>query len=437
MTKLAIHGGPPVRSRPFPAHVTIGPEEKAAVASVLDSGMLSKYLGCRHPNFYGGPQVQALEREWAEYFGVRHAIAVNSATSGLQCAVGATGIEPGEEVIVSPYTMCASVTAPLIYNAVPVFADIEEDCFCLDPESIEKKITPRTKAILVVDIFGQAYDAEAVNALAERHGLYVIEDAAQAPGAAYKGRFAGTLGHLGVYSLNYHKHIHCGEGGVVVTDDDALAEKVRLIRNHAEAVVEGADPASLVNMIGFNFRLTEMEAAVARCQLRKLAGLLEKRRENVLYLEKRLAGLEALTFPKIRKDCTHSYYVHACKFDEKKAGVSRDVYIAAVRAELPPFALRESEGVKLNSGYVKPLYLLPLFQRLIAYGSQGCPFTSPWYQGKADYRQGLCPVVERLQAQELFLHEFMLPSMNPPDLEDVGRAFEKVYENRRFLGHRD
>jgi dTDP-4-amino-4,6-dideoxygalactose transaminase len=431
--KLAIHGGPPVREKPFPAHVTIGPEEKAAVSGVLDSGVLSKFLGCRHPNFHGGPQVQALEREWAEYFGVKHAIAVNSATSGLHCAVGAVGVEPGEEIIVSPFSMCASATAPLIFNAVPVFADIEADFFCLDPQSIEEKITSRTRAIVVVDIFGHPYDAAAINALAEKHGLYVIEDTAQAPGAVYQGKFAGALAHLGVYSLNYHKHIHCGEGGVVVTDDDRLAEKVRLIRNHAEAVVEGTEAATLANMIGFNFRMTEMEAAVARCQLRKLSPLLEKRRENVRYLEERLAGLDALIFPKVQEGCTHSYYVHACKFNEDAAGVSRDRFIEAVRAELPPFTLRESEGVKLVAGYVKPLYLLPLFQNQIAYGSRGCPFTSPWYQGKTDYRPGLCPVAERMHFNELFLHEFILPSMNLPDLADVGRAFEKVYENRRLL----
>lgn len=199
MAKLAIHGGTPVRTRPFPAYRVIGDEESQAVAEVLRSGVLSRYLGCWHEDFYGGPEVQAFEGEWAEYFGVKHAIAVNSCTSGLYCAVGAVGTEPGEEIIVSPYTMAASATAPLVYNAVPVFADIEEDCFCLDPRSIEARITPRTRAIIVVDIFGLPYDADAINAIAKKHGLYVIEDNAQAPGALHKGRFAGTLGDIGVF----------------------------------------------------------------------------------------------------------------------------------------------------------------------------------------------------------------------------------------------
>ena len=431
--KLAIHGGKPVREKPFPAATTIGIEEKEAVGRVLDTGVLSKFLGSWHEDFYGGEEVRTLESEWGAYFDAKHAIAVNSCTSGLICAVGATGVEPGEEIIVPPFTMSATATAPIIFNAVPVFADIEEDCFCLDPRSVEERITIRTRAIIVVDLFGQTYDAEAINAVAEKHGLYVIEDTAQAPGAAYKNKFAGTLGHIGVYSLNYHKHIHCGEGGVVVTDDDELAERVRLIRNHAEAVVETKGVSNLTNMIGFNFRMTEIEAAVARCQLKKLPKLFEKRLDNVHYLEERLAQIPAVKPPNVREYCRHAYYVHACKFDEELAEVTRDRFIEAVRAELAPFSMRESEGVKISCGYVQPLYLLPLFQKKIAYGSKGCPFTAPWYDGIVDYSKGICPVVERMYEKELFIHEMMVPSMTREDIDDVLNAFEKVWENRDTL----
>ena len=431
--RLAIHGGTPVRTKPFPVHRTIGSEEKEAVNRVLDSGVLSKYLGCWHEDFYGGPEVKALEEEWARYFGSKHAIAVNSCTSGLYCAVGATGVEPGQEIIVSPYTMSATATAPLIYNAIPVFADIEDDCFCLDPSSIESKITSRTKAIIVVDIFGQPYDADSINAIARKHGLYIIEDTAQAPGAKLKGSFAGTLGDIGVFSLNYHKHIHCGEGGVVVTDNDKLAEKVRLIRNHAEAVVEAKQVKDLVNMVGFNFRMTEMEAAVARCQLKKLPGLLDKRVENCTWLTQKLATIPAITPPKIRENATHSYYVHACKFNEELAGISRNKFVDAVKAELPFFEGREAEGVKLSYGYVKPLYLQPIFQQKIAYGSKGIPFVAPYYEGDVNYAKGICPVTERMHEEELFLHELMLPCLAKDDLEDVWHAFEKVWGNREQL----
>ena len=255
--KLAINGGLKVRTKPFPFCSTIGTEEISHVTRVLSSGVLSQFIGAQHQYFYGGPEVRALEKEWAKYFGVKHAISVNSATSGLICAVGASGVEPGDEVIVTPYSMCISATAPLFYSAIPVFADIEKKYFCLDPASVEKNITKRTKAIIVVNLFGQPYDADKINHIARKHNLVVIEDNSQAPGAQYKGKYSGTLGDMGIYSLNYHKHIQSGEGGVIVTNDDYLAKKIRLIRNHAEAAVEDGQSQDLANMLGFNFRMTK------------------------------------------------------------------------------------------------------------------------------------------------------------------------------------
>ena len=222
MTKLALLGGSPVRTRLFPASRVIGPDEVEAARKVAESEILSRYLGVWHPDFFGGPQVQAFEREWAEVYQTRHAIAVNSATSGLYAAVGAAGVGPGDEVIVSPFTMTASAIAPLIFNAIPVFADIDPETYTLAPEGVAARITPRTKAIIVVHIFGQPADMDPLMTLANRHGLTVIEDCAQAPFAAYKGRPVGGLGHMGVFSLNYHKHIHTGEGGLVTTNDDRL-----------------------------------------------------------------------------------------------------------------------------------------------------------------------------------------------------------------------
>lgn len=433
MTKLAVHGGAAVRTQPFPAHVTIGEEEKQSVSRVLDTGVLSRFLGTWHPNFYGGTQVCALEEEWAAYFGVKHAIAVNSCTSGLYCAVGAIGIEPGDEVIVSPYTMSASATAALVYGGIPVFADIEEDYFCLDVSSIEERITPRTRAIIVVDLFGLPYDADAINSLAKRHGLRVIEDAAQAPGAMYGAQRAGTLGDIGVFSLNYHKHIHCGEGGVVVTNDDEFAERVQLIRNHAEAVVRGKGVSDLTNMVGFNYRMTEIEAAISRCQLNKLERLVRQRQDNVRYLEERLQSIEALVLAKVRANCTHVYYQYCYRFDSDVAGVSREAFAEAVKAELPVFEIRETEGVKLGTGYVRPLYLEPIFQERIAWGKQGWPFTAAQSPDSIDYAKGLCPVVERMHERELLAHEFMVPSMTRHDLDDVAEAFLKVWEHRAQL----
>ena len=185
----------------------------------------------------------------------------------------------------------------------------------------------------MVDIFGQPYNVEAINAIAKKHNLIVIEDAAQAPGAKYKEQFAGTLGDMGVFSLNYHKHIHSGEGGVIVTNDDTLANKLQLIRNHAESVMANkgfSAPSELVNMVGFNFRMTEMECAVAREQLKKLPSLLKTRQENVAYINEALKSIPCLKTTTTRKDVEHAFYVHPLEFDAKMAGVHRDVFIKAV-----------------------------------------------------------------------------------------------------------
>lgn len=433
MSPLAIHGGAPIRTKPFPAYTYIGDEEKKAALRVIDSGILSKYLGAWDKDFYGGSEVQAFEREWADYFKVRHAIAVNSCTSGLIAAAGAIGLEPGDEVIVSPYTMAATVTAPLWYGAIPVFADVEPDFFCLDPCSIEQRITDRTKAIFVVDIFGQPYDADSINAIAKKRNLFIVEDCAQASGAAHRGRSAGTLGDIGVYSLNYHKHIHSGEGGMVVTDNDELADRIRLIRNHAEAVVESKGTENLSNMIGFNFRLTEIQAAIGREQLKKLSKLNTMRSENCRYLRERLSEVPCMIDPGVREESTHVYYVLPFLFDAQKAGVHRNTFIDAVKAELSPTQLREDEGPLLGYGYVKPLYLMPLFQKCIAFGSHGYPFTSPHYTGTVQYKKGICPVVESLHEDTFVSTEFMRPPATREDLDDVVRAFEKVWEHRDVL----
>jgi perosamine synthetase len=434
MGKLAITGGEKVRKEVFPAYSTIGEEEQSAVKRVLDSKVLSKYLGAWHEDFYGGPEVQSLEQEWSSFFNVKHAISVNSATSGLYCAVGASGVGPGDEVIVSPYTMSASAAAIMVFNAIPVFADVEPEYFCLDPQSVEKCITKNTKAIMVVDIMGQPYDVEGIRRIAKKYNLVVIEDCAQAPGAKSGDLYAGTLGDIGVFSLNYHKHIQSGEGGIVVTQDDRLADRIRLIRNHAEAVVDAKGESDIVNMIGFNFRMNEIEAAISREQLKKLPNLIEDRIRNVEYLNTKLTGIPCLSPAPVRKNTTHVYYVHPLLFDENKSeGISRNRFIDAVKAELMPTAGREAEGVMIGCGYVKPLYLQPIYQKRIAYGKDGCPWSCDKYSGTVNYEKGLCPVTENLNENSFIAHEIMRPPMTNSDLNDVADAFHKVWDNRKEL----
>lgn len=419
MSKLAINGGRPVRREAFPPYVTIGEEEKHAVAEVLESTVLSKFLGTWSPDFYGGPRVQKLEREWAEYFGAKHAVTMNSATSGLYAAAGAAGIGPGDEVIVSPYTMSASAACALVYNAIPVFADIDPETFCITPQTIRRRLSPRTKAIAAVDIFGHPADMDGIMDLAREHNLVVIEDAAQAPGALYHGRYAGTLAHMGVFSLNYHKTIHTGEGGIVVTDDDDLAERLQLIRNHAEVIVKNKGTRNIVNMLGFNYRMTEIEAAIGSEQLKKLADLVVPRVEAASYLTERLSKLPGINPPVVREGVRHCYYVYAIRYDENETGVPRSAFAGALKAE----------GLPVTEGYVEPIYLEPVYQQRMLYGTKGCPFTCHHNGGEVSYEKGICPITERMYDKEMILANVCHAGISRRDLDDVVDAFQKVTEN--------
>ena len=427
INKLAIKGGKAVRTTLFPAYNTIGQEEKNSVMKVLDSGNLSQFLGVWHKDFYGGPTVQAFEKAWADVFNVKYAISVNSNTSGLFAAMGACNIQPGDEVIVSSYTMSASALAPMIYGGVPVFADIDEENFCLSPASIESKITSRTKAILIVHIFGNSAKMDEILAIAKKYNLRVIEDSAQAPFGQYKDKFVGTIGDIGVFSLNYHKHIHTGEGGVIVTNDDNLAEKLYLIRNHGENIVEPKGVKDLTNSWGFNFRMTEIEAAIGIEQLKKLPVLIEERIKNANFLIEKLNLIDGIIPPFKEEFTKHVYYLQALKFQKDKfEGLHRNDFVNAIKAEIPSSVLREDTPL-IGSGYVRPLYLQPLYQQRLV------KFAFSNYDGNVSYEKGICPVVERMHYDELITHEFMRPGMTTQDLNDVVDAFYKVAENYKEL----
>lgn len=430
MAILAINGGEAVRTALFPAYNTIGKEEKEAVMNVLDTGNLSQFLGAYHSDFLGGPNVREFENSWAKTLNVKHAVSVNSNTSGLFTSMGAIGIKPGDEVIVSPYSMSASAITPLLYGGIPVFADVDPVTYCMSPESIEANITPNTRAILIVHIFGHPADMDSIMAIARKHKLYVIEDCAQAPMAKYKGEYVGTIGDLGIFSLNYHKHIHTGEGGVITSNNTKLIERCQMIRNHAENIVGPAGVEDLTNMIGFNFRMTEIECAIGIQQLKKLPGLLAERIKNVTYLNEKLAKFPALELPQtLDNDSVHTYYVHPIKFKKEIAGVHRNTFVKALNAELPSAYLRETAPL-LGAGYVKPLYLQPIFQQKAAWA-----YDHPDANTAINYPQGLCPITEKMHFEELFTHEFMRPGMSIQDLDDVVKAFQKVFNNIEELKH--
>jgi dTDP-4-amino-4,6-dideoxygalactose transaminase len=416
MDKLAIHDGPKAIKKPFRNYNPLGKEEVKAAKEVVESGVLSQFIGAWHKDFLGGPKVREFELAAAEYFGVKHAITVNSWTSGLVAAIGAIGIEPGDEVIVTPWTMSATATAILHWNAIPVFADIDPDTYNLSPSSIEKCITPYTRAIVVADIFGQSADMDEIMAMAALHNLRVVSDTAQAPGAMYNGRYAGTCAHVGGYSLNYHKHIHTGEGGILVTDDDEIAERLQLIRNHAEVVVGDRGVTNIVNMIGHNFRLGEIECAIGIEQLKKLAGLVKSRQILAEALTTGLQGLPGLNTPVIGKDRSHVYYVYPMQIDSKKLGLSRERICDALNAE----------GVEVTRRY-QNIHLLPIYQRKIAYGSRGFPWSSDICKRQVSYDKGICPIAERLNDESYIGLGMCVYDLDLNDVSAIVKAFRKVW----------
>lgn len=422
-SSLALFGGPKAISTPFKRYNSMGKEEADAAKRVVESGVLSQFIGGWDADFYGGPKVREFERKCEAYFGVRHAVTVNSWTSGLVAAVGAIGVEPGDEVVVSPWTMCASATAILHWNAIPVFADIEPDTFCLDPVSVEANITANTKAIMAVDIFGHAGNMDALMNIAERHGLKVITDTAQAPGARYKGSFAGTQAHVGGYSLNYHKHIHTGEGGILVTNDDEIATRLQLIRNHAEAVVGPMGMTDLRNMIGHNFRLGEIESAIGIEQLKKLDKFVSGRQRAAERLTIGLSQLPGLRPPIVKPDCSHVYYVYPMILDLKLLGVSRARIVEAL----------EAEGVAgLMAGYVN-VHLLPMYQQKVAYGSTGFPWTSDICRRDVSYAKGICPVAETLHDSTFLGYEMCMNDLSDEEVDLLVIAFQKVWSQLASL----
>jgi dTDP-4-amino-4,6-dideoxygalactose transaminase len=301
-----------------------------------------------------------------------------------------------------------------------VFADIDRATFNIDPACVEKLITPRTKAVIAVDIFGQSADMVWLRDICNRHGLKLLNDCAQAPGARHHGVLASTMADIGGYSLNYHKHIHCGEGGVLVTNDDRYARRLAQIRNHAECVQTSDDPSELASMLGYNFRLGEIEAAIASVQLTRLAARVEERQQAAALLNKTLGKLPGLTPPAVLPGNTHAYYIYALQIDTARLGLSRARLVDALKAE----------GVPGLVGGYQNLHLLPLFRQRIAYGTQGFPWKgAPQGDSTVFYGPGLCPVAEDLHSRSflgLAMGQFALDATS---LQAVITAFHKVWAN--------
>jgi dTDP-4-amino-4,6-dideoxygalactose transaminase len=402
---LALFGGKPVRTRPFPAWPIFGKSEEERLLTTLRSGMWGKL---------DGPEVAEFEKRFAAMHGCKHGIGVVNGTVSLRIALMAAGIQAEDEVIVPPYTFLSTASAVIEANAVPVFADIELDTFNIDPKAIKAAITPRTRAIIPVHFAGQAADMDSIMAIAKEHRLTVIEDAAHAHGASFKNRPAGSIGDCGSFSFQSSKNLTSGEGGIIITNDDRLAEACRSIHNCGR-VTGGIWYEH--HVISGNYRLGEFQGAILNCQIDRLEEQTKTRDTNGQYLASRISTLPGIDTQRRTPECTrHGYHLFMLRLDPTKFGAPRDAVLRAL----------EAEGIPCSAGYGYSLPDQPLFRNK-AFG----PYL-PTASSKLDYRKSRCPNSDLICQECIWLEQNLFLGTRA-DMDDIADAFEKIHEHRDAL----
>ena len=404
---LAIDGGNAIRNTPLPSvndasgHI-FNDEEINLVLETLKSGRL---------NYTCGNRVTTLENNFADYFEVSHCIASSSGTASIHIAVGAIGIEPGDEVIVPPITDIGTVIGILYQNATPVFADVDPETFTIDPEDVARKVTEHTRAIIPVHLLGNACEMDGILQIAREHDLVIIEDVAQAYLTQYKGKLVGTIGSLGCFSLQQSKHMTAGDGGLTITNDNELAKRCKLFSD------KGWDRPLYKDVLFLapNYRMTELQAAVAIAQLSKLKEDVNLRRRLAHELTEYLTDLPGIIPPIVRKDVSHSYWEYAILLDRKSIDIPVDIFGKALSAE----------GIPCLPGYTQlPMYLYPIFQNRRFYGNSVCPYGCKPYGREVFFRPGLCPNAEQILKDIIVIPWNARYSLE--DVKDIGSAIRKV-----------
>ena len=397
MAKLAINGGKPVRTKPFPLWPIVGDEEKNAVSEVVASGRWA------HLFADPGSRVEEFRERFARYFGVDYVILTTNGSVALEVALRNAGVGPGDEVITPPTTWVATNLAPVMVGADPVFVDVSPDNYGLDPDKLEEAITERTKAIIPVHIGGYPCHMKGIMEVADRHGLVVIEDCAQAHGSKYDGRFVGTIGHFGCFSFELTKLMSSGEGGAVIANDDSYGEHVIGMSGEAGQQFRRLFARGRQN-VGWNSRMTEMQAAILIAQLGRLEAQRKTRAENADYLEPRLAAIEGLT--SLSRAPQQNYYSYMLKYDSRCfKDAPKQTFMEAVAAE----------GITLFSSpsHQPPAYRSPKF-----------------YSPRRDYSDVNCPVAEKVFVEEAIgIRGTWVLLGNKADMDNVVDAFAKVKDN--------
>jgi dTDP-4-amino-4,6-dideoxygalactose transaminase len=410
MKKLAIDGGAPVRAKaPIVETDVFEEEELQALIEVAKSKKLRR-----------AEAALEYERSIAEWFGVKHAIAVSSGTTALHIALAAFGIGPGDEVIVTPYTFVASDTCVLEQNAIPIFADIDPVHLTLDPENVASRITPRTKAIIPVTITGTPVDMDPIMDLAQKHNLWVLEDACQSLGATYKGRLVGTIGHVGAFSTITGKISNTGEGGFVITNDTDLFEKMWGYQDFARRRSLGPASKYHWNLPCTNYRITNMQAAIGNQQMKRLNAMIAQRTANAEYLTEKLQGVPGIVLPSSPSWGERVYFYYVIRLQPEVLGADMLNFALALAAEGV-----YNEKYLSTTRWMVPQHLEPLFVNKVGYGGTKCPFECPWYEGHVEYYSGLCPVAEKA-CEEVFWLASVHPLLEKSDLDDIAMAVKKV-----------
>ncbi len=425
--KLAVDGGAPIlQRRDYKNWPIIGADDRKLVNEVLDRGILA-----------GGtaPQVLGLEKEWAAYTGAKHCLTTCSGTAALHMALAAVGVGPGDEVITSAFTFLASASCAIHQNAIPVFTDIDPKTYCMDAASLEQAITERTKAVIPVHIQGCPADMDAIMPVARKHKLFVIEDACQAHGARYKGQQVGTMGHVGCFSLNNFKNLCGGEGGLFITDDEAILKKGMLIRCFGDEIDEVSHRRIYnASILGYMYRNQELPAALARAQLKRLDEYNDLRIANCDCLTRELGKIRGVIPPYRPPDCKHVYFMYNVRFDARAAGVDCEPRRFRIAVEKALY----KEGMLVGQWQTMPVPAQDLFQSKLGYGGSGYPWTINEAKGVYyDYNPEQFPVAKALCDTYTIIH-----GIHPPNgrelMAKIVEAFHKVFANlEAALAHAD
>ena len=397
-------------------------KEVSAASNIVRSGKLSSFVAHKQ-GFYGGNFVQEFEKNLSSYFGTKYAVTFNSWTSGLIAAVGALDIEPGDEILVPTWTMCATATAIVHFNAIPVFVDINLDDYNICINDLKKKITKKTKAIISVDINGYPSDIQELISISKKNKIKLIFDSAQSIGAKYNNQLLGKFGDISGFSFNYHKHIHTGEGGVCLTNKKKIFDKLCLIRNHGEIVINSSKKKDLANILGYNFRLGEIESAIGIEQLKKLKQIVNYRIKYTKIIIKELKELSGLILPKYEKNKEPSHYTLPLRISDK--------IIKKIGRKKIVKKLQKNGVFCISQGYMN-LHLMSMYQNKIAYGAKGFPWNVFDKENKTKYHKGICPKAEKCHDESFLAFSPFYYKMNEKKIRSLLEGFKKTWEELRI-----